>query len=151
VCDSVASVANVEYYCRIVQEKSLLRQMIDSCTEVVGDCYRAAEPARDVLSRAQGKIFELHQASGKKAFASVRDILPQTFKSIQDFHDRKVHITGVPSGFVDLDNLTAGFQKGDLVIVAGRPSMGKTSWCLNVAEHIAVDAAGPKKPVGIFS
>ena len=151
ICDSVASVANADYYCRIVQEKSLLRQMIESCTEVVGDCYRAAEPARDVLAKAQGKIFELHQASGKKTFVAVRDVLPATFKSIEDFHDRKVHVTGVPSGFADLDNLTAGFQKGDLIIVAGRPSMGKTAIVLNMAEHVAIDPLGPKKPVGFFS
>ena len=151
VCGSVASVANVEYYCRIVQDRSLLRQMIDSCSEVISDCYRGSDGAREVLSRAQGRIFELHQASGKKSFVAVRDILPATFKAVQDFHDRKQHISGIPSGFKDLDTLTSGFQPGDLIIVAGRPSMGKTAIVLNMAEHIAVDAFGPKRPVAIFS
>ncbi len=151
VCDSVASVANVEFYCRIVQDRSLMRQMIESCTEIVGDCFRAAEPARDVLSRAQGKIFELHQASGKKAFVGVRDMLHSTLKAVQDFHDRKEHITGLATGFHDLDSLTAGLQSGDLVVVAGRPSMGKTAFALNIAEHVAVDRHGPRRPVAVFS
>ncbi|HVP39468.1 MAG TPA: replicative DNA helicase [Candidatus Saccharimonadales bacterium] len=151
VCDSVASVGNVEHYCRIVQDRSLLRRMIEACGEVVGDCFRAGESASDILSRAQGGIFELSQASGRRAFVSVREALPATFKSIEDFHQRKMHVTGVPSGFRDLDNLTAGFQKGDLVILAGRPSMGKTALALNMAEHVAVDPRGPRKPIGIFS
>ena len=151
VCGSVASVGNVEYYCRIVQDRSLMRQMIDSCSEVMGECFRADEPARDVLSRAQGRIFELHQASGKKSFIAVKEMLSATLKAVQDFHDRKEHISGVPTGFKDLDQLTSGFQSGDLVIVAGRPSMGKTALAMNMAENVAIDPRGPRRPVGIFS
>ncbi len=151
VCESVASVANAEHYCRIVQDKSLMRQMIDTCSEVVQECFQGDEGARDLLNTAQSKIFELSRISGKKSFVSLRDVLPNTFKTIQDFHINKVHITGIPSGFNDLDNLTAGFQKGDLVIIAGRPSMGKTAIMLNMAEFVAVDPRGPKRPVAIFS
>ena len=151
VCDSVAAVGNVEYYCRIVQDRALLRQMIESCSEIMGECFRGQDGAREVLSRAQGRIFELHRASGKKAFVAVKDMLSATLKIVQDFHDRKQHITGVPSGFTDLDKLTSGFQPGDLVIIAGRPSMGKTALAMNMAEHVSVDPKGPRRPVGVFS
>ncbi|MBI5838251.1 MAG: replicative DNA helicase [Candidatus Eisenbacteria bacterium] len=151
VCDSVASIGNMEHYCRIVKDRSLMRLMIESCSQVVSECFQASEPARDILTRAQGSIFELSQASGRRTFVAVRDMLQATLHTIEDFHLHKVHVTGVPTGFPDLDNLTAGFQKGDLVIVAGRPSMGKTALALNMAEHVAIDPNGPRRPVGIFS
>lgn len=139
LANNVASAANVEYHARIVLEKSLLRRLISISTEISGMAYNASEKATDLIDRAEQKIFSLSERGLRKGFEHIHPILKHAFETIEKYHSRKGTVTGVPSGFRELDNLTSGFQGSDLVIVAGRPSMGKTAFCLNIARNAAVD------------
>ncbi len=145
---SVPTAANVEYHARIILEKSLFRRLIAISTEVIGMAYENAESASDVIDSAEQKIFSLSERGMRKGFSHISPILKETFNTIEGFHQRDGSVTGVPSGFDALDKMTSGFQKSDLVIVAGRPSMGKTAFCLNIARNAAVDYG---VGVGIFS
>ncbi|MFQ5751384.1 MAG: replicative DNA helicase [bacterium] len=144
----VASAASVEFYAKIVLEKSLLRKLIEVSTEITTDAFEAREEAGEVIDAAEQKIFSLSEKKLRKGFLSIEPILTDTFEIIDAFHKRKGSVTGVPTGFHQLDELTSGFQNSDLIIVAGRPSMGKTAFCLNVARNAAVEH---QIPVGIFS
>lgn len=144
--EGIATAANIEYHCRIVLEKATLRKLIETSTDVITKCYNESEDVNILLDNAEQKIFEISEKRIKHGFISLSDILPHTFESIDRI--KEGHITGLPTGFSELDSLTAGLQKSDLVVVAGRPSMGKTSFCLSLMEHIAVDH---KTPVAIFS
>lgn len=139
LANQVASAANVEYHARIVLEKSLLRRLISIATEVSGMAYDGAEKATDLIDKAEQKIFSLSERGLRKGFEHIHPILKHTFETIEKYHTRKGTVTGVPSGFTELDHLTSGFQGSDLVIIAGRPSMGKTAFCLNIARNSAVD------------
>ncbi len=140
--------ANVDYHARIVAEKAILRRLIEAATTITEESYRGAEAAEMVLDRAQEQIFEISAARTRRGFIPMRQVVMDTFEIIQELYDKKSHVTGLESGFIDLDAKTAGFQKTDLIIVAGRPSMGKTSFCLNIAEHCAIKN---RVPVAIFS
>ncbi|MFQ5865405.1 MAG: replicative DNA helicase [bacterium] len=144
----VPSAASVEYYAKIVLEKSLLRKLISISTEIASEAYEAREDAIDLIDTAEQKIFTLSERKLRKGFLPIEPILRDTFENIESYHQRKGTVTGVPTGFKKLDELTSGFQKSDLIIVAGRPSMGKTAFCLNIARNAAVDY---HVPVGIFS
>jgi replicative DNA helicase len=144
----VPSAASVEYYARIVLEKSLLRKLIEVSTEIVRDAFDAREDAVDIIDTAEQKIFSLSEKKLRKGFQPIAPILSDTFDIIDSFHKRKGSVTGIPTGFKKLDERTSGFQNSDLIIVAGRPSMGKTAFCLNIARNAAVDHG---IPVGIFS
>ena len=144
--EGVATSANIEYHCRIVLEKSTLRKLIETSTEVITKCYNESEEVNMLLDNAEQRIFEISEKRIKQGFVPLSDILPHTFESIDRI--KEGHITGFPTGFQELDSLTAGLQKSDLVVVAGRPSMGKTSFCLSFVENIAVEN---KIPVAIFS
>lgn len=144
--EGVATSANIEYHCRIVLEKATLRKLIETSTDVVTRCYTESEDISVLLDSAEQRIFEISERRIKHGFIPLSDILPHTFESIDRI--KEGHITGLPTGFGELDGLTAGLQKSDLVVVAGRPSMGKTSFCLSLAENIAVEN---KVPVAIFS
>ncbi len=147
--DAVPTSANIEYHCRILRDKSVLRQLIDSATDIVRDAYDApAGEVDDTLDRAEQRIFQIAQASQRQGFVWIKEILWPTFERIEELQSSPGSVTGVPSGFPDLDNLTAGFQKGDLIIVAGRPSMGKTALALNFAQHAAI---AKEIPVAVFS
>jgi len=147
--DAVPTAANIEYHCRILRDKSVLRQLIDSATDIVRDAYDApAGEVDDTLDRAEQRIFQIAQASQRQGFVWIKEILWPTFERIEELQSSPGSVTGVPSGFPDLDNLTAGFQKGDLIIVAGRPSMGKTALALNFAQHAAI---AKEIPVAVFS
>ena len=123
--DAVPTAANIEYHCRILKDKSVLRKLIDASTDIIQDAYGApAGEVEDTLDRAEQRIFQIAQASDRQGFVLQRS--PGS-------------ITGVAAGFPDLDNMTAGFQPGDLVVVAGRPSMGKTALALNFAQHAAIE------------
>lgn len=143
---SVATSANIEYHSRIVLEKATLRRLIQTSTEIVSRCFDQTEDVDLLLDSAEQRIFEISEKRIKHGFIPLSDILPQTFESIDRI--REGQITGLPTGFVELDTLTAGLQPSDLIVVAGRPSMGKTSFCLSVVEHSAVEL---KVPVAIFS
>lgn len=142
------SAASVDHHARIVAEKAILRRLIEAATSITEESYRGAEAAEMVLDRAQERIFDISAARARRGFIPMREVVMETFEIIQELYDKKSHVTGLESGFIDLDAKTAGFQKTDLIIVAGRPSMGKTSFCLNIAEHCAIKN---RVPVAIFS
>ncbi|MBL7074787.1 replicative DNA helicase [candidate division KSB1 bacterium] len=144
----VSSAANVEYHARIVLEKSLLRKLITVSTQITSEGYEAQESAFDLLDRAEQMIFGLSDTRHRRGFMALDPILHDTFETIESYHGRKGVITGVSSGFDELDQYTAGFQPSDLIVVAGRPATGKTAFCLNMAREAAVEH---KVPVGIFS
>ncbi len=146
--NSVPSAANVEYHARIVLEKSLFRKLIAISTSIISEAYDASERATDLIDKAEQRIFSLSERGLRKSFEHIHPILKKTFDTIEGFHQRKGQVTGVPTGFTQLDELTSGFQPSDLIIVAGRPSMGKTAFCLNIARNAAVDY---NVGVGIFS
>ena len=146
--ESTPTAANVVYHAKIVLEKSLLRKLITTATHIVSESFEGVEDPHDLLDRAEQMIFSLAEKRLRKGFDPLRDVLHDTFEAIEKFHDRKGHVIGVPTGFTSLDELTAGFQPSDLIVIAGRPSMGKTAFALCVARSAAVEA---KIPVGIFS
>jgi len=147
--DAVPTAANIEYHCRILRDKSVLRQLIESATDIVRDAYDApAGEVDDTLDRAEQRIFQIAQSSQRQGFVWIKEVLWPTFERIEELQSSPGSVTGVPSGFPDLDNLTAGFQKGDLIIVAGRPSMGKTALAMNFAQHAAIER---EVPVAVFS
>jgi replicative DNA helicase len=148
VLGSVATAANVRHHAKIVLEKAVLRRLINVAGEVSQEAYDSAGAADEILDRAEHMIFEIAQSRVKRDFVPMREILKRSFEVIQELYDKKQHVTGVPSGFADLDALTSGFQKSDLIVIAGRPSMGKTAFALNVAGNAAIKAG---IPVAIFS
>lgn len=145
--ERIPSAANVEHYCKIVHDKALLRKLISISSEVQQECYDAAEEAHDVIDKAERKIFELSEKRQKKDFAAIKSVLHQTMETYENYHGRAGGITGVPTGFKALDTLLSGLQKSELIIIAARPSMGKTALALNIARN----AAKSNVPVGIFS
>jgi replicative DNA helicase len=146
--DSIPTAANIEYYARIVKEKAILRKLIDTATNIVTQGYEDREDVEGLLDEAEQAIFQIADSRVRPSFYPIREILKSSFKTLEKLYERKEMITGIPSGFKDLDEMTAGFQPSDLIIVAGRPSMGKTAICLNVAQYAAVEK---KVPVAIFS
>jgi replicative DNA helicase len=146
--DGVPRSANVEHYARIVKEKSTLRRLIQSATEVLGRAYDAEQDADTLLDEAERSIFQIAEHRLRAGFVPLGQLVNDGYGLIEKLQAHKGLVTGVPSGFVDLDEMTSGFQPSDLVIVAARPSMGKTSLVLNMAMHCAAEAG---KSVGIFS
>lgn len=146
--DSVPTSAYIEHYAQIVQQKSILRKLITTSQEIAAMAYEEAEEVDRILDKAEGMIFEVGQKRLSRAFEPLKPILEAEFERIDELYHKKKLTTGLPTGFYPLDMLTAGFQKSDLIILAGRPGTGKTSLALNFAEHIAVKE---KIPVGIFS
>jgi replicative DNA helicase len=146
--DGVPRSANVEHYARIVKEKSTLRRLIQSANEVLGRAYDAEEDADIQLDEAERAIFQIADQRMRSGFVRVGDLVDSGYQLIEQLQAQRGLVTGVPSGFTDLDEMTSGFQKSDLVIVAARPAMGKTSFVLNMALNAAT-AAG--KSIGIFS
>jgi len=139
LADTMPVSANIEYYARIVRDKSLLRKLIQASSEIVGRCYEdSSGDVDDILADAESSIFEISQQKIKKSFHPIRGVLKSSIKKIESLFERQEMITGVPSGFTDLDKLTAGFQPSDLIIIAGRPSMGKTAFALNIVQHAAI-------------
>ncbi|MDP2960110.1 MAG: DnaB-like helicase N-terminal domain-containing protein, partial [candidate division Zixibacteria bacterium] len=143
---NVVSSANIEYHSKIVLEKATLRKLIQATTEIITRCYDLTEEVDDLLDAAEQKVFDISEKRVKQGFVHLGEILPHTFEAIDKI--REGQITGLPTGFKDLDSLTAGLQPSDLVVVAGRPSMGKTSVSLSIAEYVAIEE---KTPVAIFS
>ena len=147
--DYVPTAANIAYYSRLVKEKAIGRHLINVATEIATRGYDGGE-VEQTLDWAEKSIFEITGMKTKQSYFSTREIMKDTFKAIEKLYDRKELVTGVPTGFNDLDTMTAGLQGGDLVIVAGRPSMGKTAFALNMVEHAAVHAEEPVATI-IFS
>jgi replicative DNA helicase len=146
--DGVPRSTNVEYYARIIKEKATLRNLIFSANKILRTAYEAEEDADVILDQAEHAIFAIADDKVRDGFVSLRDLAQSSLETIEQLHARKELITGVPTGFTDLDEMTSGLQKSDLVIVAARPSMGKTSLVLNIAQHVGTRT---DKTVGIFS
>ena len=142
----VASAANVEYHARIIAEKALLRKMIETMTGVVGQAYDPGTDAFDLLDRAERDIFQISESQLRKGAASLSNVIKGTLEHLQAIHGREGGITGVPSGFQKLDDMTGGWQPSDLVIIAARPSMGKTALTLAMARNAALH---PEHPAGV--
>jgi replicative DNA helicase len=136
--DAVPTAANVAYHARIVKDKALLYALIQKATAVVSRAYADKDDVDEVLDWAEQQIFEISQDKVSRSFVPVKSVLKGTFQLIEKLYDRKSHVTGVPTGFKKFDEMTAGLQPSELVVVAGRPSMGKTSFCLNIAQHAAI-------------
>ncbi len=146
--DSVPTAANIEYYARIVREKAVLRKLIETSTEIITQSYQDRSDVESFLDEAERSIFEISERRVKPSFYSIRQIVKESLDTISKLYEKKELITGVPSGFKDLDKMTAGFQPSDLIIVAGRPSMGKTAFCLNIVQYAAIER---RIPIAIFS
>ncbi len=146
--DLVPTASNAEYYSNIVKEKSVLRSLIIAGMNIMSFGYKVDENLDFVVDRAEQEIFSLSQKRLMNDFVPLRSVMSTTFEKLEELYSRQAHITGIPSGFADLDHHTAGFQRGNLVIVAARPSMGKTAICLNMAQYMAIKE---KQGVAIFS
>jgi len=145
---SVPTAANVEYYARIVEEKSLLRRLILTATKIANDGYSREDEVGEIIADAEKYIMEIAQNRNSGGFTPIRDALLETYERIEFLSQRRGDVTGIPSGYVDLDKMTAGFQRSDLIILAARPSVGKTAFALNVAQNVAARAG---ETVAIFS
>ena len=145
--DAAVTTANLEAHAAIVREKAVLRQLIEASTAIVSQAYSGAQPANELLDEAESKIFQISQYRKAEGFSRIKEMLWPTMERIEKLHQQGKQVTGVPSGFRDLDEMTTGFQPSDLIIVAARPSMGKTAFCLNLAAH----AAHEQKGVAVFS
>lgn len=148
LASSTVSSAHIVSHAQIVSEKSTLRRLIKAATQIIEDSFQEKEDIPAILDKSEQVLFAVSQKFASDKFVAVKDILVESFDRINELHENRGRLRGVPSGFRDLDNLLAGFQKSDLVILAARPSMGKTSLALNIACHAA---AKEKIPVGIFS
>jgi replicative DNA helicase len=142
----VASAANVEYHARIIAEKSLLRKMIETMTTVVGKAYDSSADAFDLLDEAESKIFQISDSQLRKAAAPMNEVVKDTLEQLETIHGQDGGVTGVPSGFHKLDDLTSGWQPSDLIIIAARPSMGKTAFALASAQNAATH---PERSTGV--
>ena len=144
----VASAANIRYHCKIVHDKSMLRGLIRTATDVVERGYEGTSGTDELLDFAEREVFRLAQGKLGRSFIPVSDVIKESVEIVDRLFQRKERITGVPTGYIDLDHLLAGLQPSDLIIIAGRPSMGKTSLALGIAEHASIET---KASVGIFS
>jgi replicative DNA helicase len=148
LADGVPRATNVEYYARIVKEKSTLRNLIFAANKILTNAYEADQDSDLILDEAESAIFAVADDRLRDGFMPMGDLVRESYPKIEQLFEHKRLVTGMPTGFVDLDAMTRGFQAGDLVIVAARPSMGKTSLALNMAQHLALQ---PDHTVGIFS
>ncbi len=146
--NSVPTAANVEYYAKIVEEKATLRRLINAGTFMVSEAYEEPENVEQILDRAERSIFDIALKRTREGFHKLEQVLTNVLDKIDRLYGKQQHITGIPTGYTDLDNLTAGFQSADLIIVAARPSVGKTAFALNMAQNMAIKF---KIPVAVFS
>jgi replicative DNA helicase len=146
--DGVPRSTHVEYYARIVKEKATLRNLIFSANRILDTAYAAENEADTLLDQAEQAIFAIADANIHTGFVPLRDLVQGSFASIEKLQEQKGQVTGVPTGFVDLDRMTSGFQRSDLIIIAARPSMGKTAFVLNIAQYLGVKT---DMTIGFFS
>ena len=146
--DVVPTAANVTYHAKIVRDKAVLRRLVEAATEIIQDVYEGNGDSSEVLDNAEHRVFQVAQLRRSEEFSRLKELIWPTMERIEQLQSGHGAVTGVPSGFTDLDRLTAGFQRADLVIIAARPSMGKTALVLNVVQHAAIEA---KVGVAVFS
>ena len=146
--DGVPRSTNVEHYAKIIKEKATLRNLIFSANKILATAYAGEDEADLILDQAEHAIFAIADDKVRDGFVSLRDLAQGSLDTIEKLHSRKELVTGVPTGFTDLDEMTSGLQPSDLIIIAARPSMGKTSLCLNIAQHVGTKT---DMTVGVFS
>ena len=146
--DKVPTTANAERYVKIVEEKSMLRNLVKTANEIINLGYDETENVEDIMDTAEKKIFDVMQRKNQKGYSAIKDILIDTFTQLENLYNQKGHITGVPSGFAELDRKTAGFHGSELILIAARPAMGKSAFAFNIGTYAATRAGGP---VAIFS
>ncbi|HPV02566.1 MAG TPA: replicative DNA helicase [Clostridiales bacterium] len=148
ITSAVPTTANARHYAKIVEEKSLLRRLIKAAQDIAGMSYDEAEEAEFVLDKAEKAIFDIIERRSTQGFTHIKDVLLETFSRLEELYNSKSPITGVPTGFTDLDMKTAGLQNSDLILIAARPGMGKTAMALNIAQYAAVQK---HVPVALFN
>jgi replicative DNA helicase len=146
--DAVPSAANLSYYLEFVQEKYLLRKMIQTCTDVVGKVYDYEGEVDSLMDEVERDILRISESRVQDQSNTMKDLVKKAISTIEDFHQRQGMLTGVGTGFTDLDKMTSGMHPGEMIVIAARPSMGKTSLAMNIAEHVVLEQ---KLPVGVFS
>ena len=144
----IGTTAAMGEYCRIVKEKSTIRRLINASNNVIARCLEGTDDPETLIDLAQSQVFDIAEQRVSSGFANIREIVKTSFGKIDVLFDRGQRVTGVETGFVDLDNMTSGLQAGELVVIAGRPSLGKTALALNIAAHAAIESC---KIVGVFS
>src|SRR6478672_1579432 len=147
----VATAAHAEHYARIVRDKAVLRALIHASTDIIQESYETGVIARDMLARAEERVFRILDTKGDTQVRSIRDVLHESLARIDARMQREHAYGGIETGFIDFDELTGGLHGSELVILAARPSMGKTALALNMAEHVAIDEHGPAKAVLLVS
>jgi replicative DNA helicase len=148
LANMIPTAANIKYHAHIVREKALMRGLVRSATDIASKVYEDNHDAEDLVDYAEKLIFEISDKRIKASFVTLKQVIKDSFEMIEQLYSKKETVTGVSSGFRDLDDLTTGFQRGDLIIVGGRPSMGKTAFVLNIAQHVGLDL---REPIAIFS
>ena len=146
--DTVPSAANLSYYLDIVQEKFLLRRMIQTCTEVVGRVYDYEGEVDELMDEVERDILHISESRVQSHTDTIKELVKKAINTIEDFHARQGALTGIGTGFADLDKMTNGLHGGEMIVIAARPSMGKTSLAMNIAEHVVIEQ---RLPVGVFS
>lgn len=146
--EKVPTTSNVDKYIKIVEEKSTLRTLIKTANDILTAGYDPTQEVESIMDSAEKKIFNIMQKNNQTGYASIKDILVDSFTELEELYNRKQHVTGVPTGFIDLDNKTAGLHNSDLILVAARPAMGKSAFALNIATNAALQAG---TGVAIFS
>jgi len=146
--DVVPTAANVDYHAKIVRDKAVLRRLVEAATGIIQDIYEGHGTAGEVLDNAEHRVFQVAQFRRAEEFIRIKELIWPTMERIEQLQSGAGALTGVPSGFVDLDRYTAGFQRSDLVILAARPSMGKTALALNIVQHAAIEH---NTPIAVFS
>lgn len=148
IAGSVPTAANIRYYSEIVEEKALLRRLIRTATDIVTSGFQKEDEVEEVLNDAEKNILEVSQRKNTGAFREIKDVLIEVYDNIEHLHNHDADITGLASGYRDLDHITSGFQPNDLIIIAARPSVGKTAFALNIAQNVAINT---EENVAIFS
>ncbi|MBM7552178.1 replicative DNA helicase [Thalassobacillus pellis] len=148
LANSVPTAANIEYYASIVDEKAILRRLIKTATNIVTSSFSEEEDVDGVLNDAEKSILDVSQRKNSGAFKNIKDVLIDVYDNIEQLHNNTEGVTGIPTGYRDLDRITSGFQRNDLIIIAARPSMGKTAFALNIAQNVAINT---EENVAIFS
>src|ERR1043165_9445370 len=146
--DAVPSSANLSYYLEIVQEKHLLRKMIQTCTAVVGRVYDYEGDVQALVDEVERDILRISESRVQSNTSTIKELVKKAINTVEDYHQRQGALTGIGTGFTDLDKMTSGLHGGEMIVIAARPSMGKTSIAMNIAEHAAIEQ---RLPVGVFS
>jgi len=148
LANSVPTAANINHYAKIVKEKSILRTLINHATQIVGESFSPETNVDEILDKAERLIFEIADRRVEGNFVPIKDVIKSSIETIDKLYQQKAHVTGIATGFIDFDIRTAGLQNSDLIVVAGRPSMGKSAFAINMVEYIGVEE---KIPVAFFS